>query len=344
MKAAVFYGKHDLRVQEIDKPTAKAGQVLIKVMACGICGTDVHIFNGDEGAAPTPVGTALGHEFAGIVEEIGEGVTAVKVGDRVCVDPNEMCGECYYCKSGIGHYCENMGGIGTVVNGGFAQYCAVPQSQVYKIADSTTYERAAMTEPLACCLHGIDMCNISCGDTVLVIGGGMIGLLMLQLARISGAGKIIILEPVAKKREEAKALGADICIDPLSQNVKEVLAQEGVERISTVIECVGKPSTMSQAIDLAGNKATVMLFGLTAPGDEISIKPFEIFKKELIITASYINPYTQKRAIDLIDANRVDVSSMVYRVAPLEELPSILSDGKERAKGKFIICPWLESK
>lgn len=344
MKAAVFYGKHDLRVQEIDKPTAKAGQVLVKVMACGICGTDVHIFNGDEGAAPTPSGTVLGHEFAGVVESVGDGVKGIKAGDRVCVDPNEMCGECYYCKNGIGHYCENMGGIGTVVNGGFAQYCVVPQSQVYKIADGTSYEKAAMTEPLACCLHGIDMCNISCGDTVLVIGGGMIGQLMLQLARISGAGKLIMLEPVQKKRDEAKVLGADICIDPLNENVKEVLKREGIERISTVIECVGKPSTMSQAIELAGNKATVMLFGLTAPNDEISIKPFEIFKKELIITASYINPYTQKRSIDLIDAGKVDVSSMVYRVAPLEELPAVLADGKLRAQGKFIICPWMENK
>ncbi len=342
MKAGVFYGKHDLRIEEREKPTPKAGEVLIKVKACGICGTDVHIFNGDEGCAQSPPGTVLGHEFSGIVESVGEGVTAFKPGDRVSVDPNKMCGDCYYCKSGIGHFCENMDGIGTVIDGGFAEYCAVPQSQAYKIGDNTTFEQGAMGEPLACCLHGIDMSNISCGDTVMVIGGGMIGMLMLQLARISGAGKLIMLEPVAEKRAQAIELGADLAFDPITQDVKSELAKAGIDRVSTVIECVGKKATMLQAIELAGKKATVMLFGLTAPGDEIPVKPFEVFKKELTITASFINPYTQKRAIELIDSGKIDVSSMVYRVAPLCELPTILADAKERAKGKFIISPEVE--
>lgn len=339
MRAAVFYEKNDLRVESIEKPTAKAGEVLIKVMACGICGTDVHIFHGDEGAAPTPAGTVLGHEFAGVVEAIGDGVKNVAVGDRVCVDPNKLCNECYYCKSGIGHFCEDMIGIGTTVNGGFSEYCVVPQSQVYKIADTTTYEMAAMAEPVACCVHGIDMCDISCGDTVAVIGGGMIGMIMLQLSKISGAGKLIMIEPVEEKRETAKKLGADLCIDPIHEDVKAVLAKNGIDRISTVIECVGRISTIEQAIEIAGKKSTVMMFGLTAPDDTLTIKPFEIFKKEIVLKASYINPYTQKRALELIDNGKIDISSMVYAVESLERLPEILADGKLRAKGKFIINP-----
>ena len=339
MKAGVFYSANDLRVEEITKPTPKKGEVLIRVKACGICGTDVHIFSGDKGCFPTPAGTVLGHEFAGIVESVGENVKDIKAGDRVCVDPNELCGECYYCKSGIGHFCEEMTGIGTGVNGGFAQYCVVPQSQVYKIADTTTYEMAAMTEPVACCVHGIDMCNISCGDTVAIIGGGMIGMIMLQLAKLSGAGKLIMLEPVKEKREIAKKLGADITIDPINQNVKEVLSENNIQRISTVIECVGKTSTIEQAIDIAGNYSTVMMFGLTAPNDTISVKPFEIFQKEIVLKASFINPYTQKRALELIDSGRIDVSSIVYACEPLEKLPQILSDASLRAKGKFIIIP-----
>ena len=339
MKAGVFYSANDLRVEEINKPTPKKGEVLIRVKACGICGTDVHIFSGDKGCFPTPAGTVLGHEFAGIVESVGESVKDIKAGDRVCVDPNELCGECYYCKSGIGHFCEEMTGIGTGVNGGFAQYCVVPQSQVYKIADTTTYEMAAMTEPVACCVHGIDMCNISCGDTVAIIGGGMIGMIMLQLAKLSGAGKLIMLEPVKEKREIAKKLGADITIDPINQNVKEVLSENNIQRISTVIECVGKASTIEQAIDIAGKYSTVMMFGLTAPNDTISVKPFEIFQKEIVLKASFINPYTQKRALELIDSGRIDVSSIVYACEPLEKLPQILSDASLRAKGKFIIIP-----
>lgn len=210
MRSAVFYAKEDLRIENIKKPMPKPGEVLIKVMACGVCGTDVHIYHGDEGAASTPPQTVLGHEFAGVVETVGEGVTAVKAGDRVCVDPNKLCNECYYCKNGIGHFCEDMIGIGTTVNGGFSEYCVVPQSQVYKIAESTAFGAAAMAEPVACCIHGIDMCEISCGATVAVIGGGMIGMIMLQLAKISGAGRVIMIEPVAEKREIAKKLGADI--------------------------------------------------------------------------------------------------------------------------------------
>ena len=198
-----------------------------------------------------------------------------------------------------------------------------------------------MTEPVACCVHGIDMCNINCGDTVAVIGGGMIGMIMLQLAKIRGAGKLIMLEPVAEKREVAKKLGADLCIDPINEDVEAALAANGIDRISCVIECVGRVSTMEQAIRIAGKNSVVMMFGLTAPGDTMTIKPFEIFKKEIVLKASFINPYTQKRALELIDGKKIDVSSIVYGCEPLDRLPEILADGALRAKGKFIIKPQM---
>lgn len=339
MKAAVFYGKRDLRVEEIEKPAPKAGEVLIKVTACGICGTDVHIFNGDEGAAATPRGTVLGHEFAGVIEAVGRDVKEFRIGDRVCVDPNKLCNDCYYCKNGLGHFCEHMIGIGTTVNGGFSEYCAVPASQAYRIGEKTTFEQAAMTEPVACCLHGIEMSDIVAGDAVLVIGGGMIGLLMLQLAKIKGAGTLILAEPVKEKRELAFRLGADLCYDPTAVNAKDYLKEHGIERVSSVIECVGRKETMAQAIELAGPKSTAMLFGLTAPDDEITVKPFTLFKKEITVRASFINPYTQKRALSLIDGGKIDVSSMVSEIIPLSELPAVLADGKRRAAGKIIVCP-----
>ncbi len=339
MKAAVFYKKHDLRIEDLPMPVPGDTDVLIRVHACGVCGTDVHIFHGDEGAAQTPAGTALGHEFAGEVVQVGAKVTAVKPGDRVCVDPNQLCNACSYCKSGIGHFCEHMTGIGTTVHGGFAEYCAVPESQVYPFPAGLSYDEAAMTEPVACCLHGIDMCDISCGDTVAVIGGGMIGLIMLQLAKLQGAAKLILLEPVEEKRKLAMQLGADLTVDPIHQDVKAVLAENGITRISTVIECVGKPGTIAQAIEIAGNKSTVMMFGLTAPDETVSIKPFQIFKKEIVLKASFINPYTQGRALALIASGKIDVSSMVSTVAPLAHLPQILADPAQRQSGKVIIHP-----
>lgn len=337
MKAAVFYGKNDLRVEEIPTPKAGPGQVLLRVHACGICGTDVHIYEGDEGAAKSPAGTVLGHEFAGEVVAAGEGVTRVKAGDRVCADPNKLCGKCGYCQSGLGHFCEDMIGIGTTSNGGFAEYCVVPEEQAYRIGDTLSFEEAAMAEPVACCLHGIDMCEIQPGDTVAVFGMGMIGLLMIQLARISGAAKVIAIEPVEAKRRQALLLGADIVIDPIRENVNEVLADGGITRINTVIECVGRIDSMKQAIEIAGKKSVVMLFGLTKPEAELPIKPFELFKKEIVIKASFINPYTQKRAIALIESGSIDVKSMIDKTAQLEALPEILANPQLRSRGKVII-------
>lgn len=339
MKSAVFYGKHDLRIEESTIQQVGENEVLIKVKACGVCGTDIHIYEGDKGAAEVTCPTILGHEFSGVVTGVGSNVQTYKVGDRVCVDPNCYCGTCESCRNGVAHYCENMIGYGTTINGGFSEYCVVNERQVYKIGNNTSFEEGAMAEPVACCLHGIDMCDIQLGHQVVVIGGGMIGLLMMQLAKISGAAKVALLEPVESKRKVAKKLGADICIDPINEDVKSVLNNHGMQWINTVIECVGRPSTIEQAIDIAGNKAVVMMFGLTKPDEIISIKPFEIFKKELVLKSSFINPYTQKRALDLIDSGRLDVSSMVYEVCGLEKLKDILSNLELRSKGKYIISP-----
>ncbi|GAA0078942.1 zinc-dependent alcohol dehydrogenase family protein [Clostridium sp. CTA-5] len=340
MKSAVFYGKHNMKIEEKELPVVGSEDVLVQVKACGVCGTDVHIYEGDKGAAEVTPPTILGHEFAGIVAKVGKNVTKYKEGDRVCVDPNCYCGNCDYCRSGIAHYCTDMIGYGTTMNGGFAEYCSVNQKQIYPIGDNTTFEKGAMAEPVACCLHGIDMCNIHPGSNVVIIGGGMIGLLMMQLSKLSGATKVALLEPVEKKRETAMQLGADFCIDPIKEDVKAKLKENGMTWVNVVIECVGRPSTIEQAIDIAGNKAVVMMFGLTKPDETISVKPFEIFQKEIELKASYINPYTHKRAIELIDSGRLDVSSMIYEVCGLEKLEDILSKPELRTNGKYIIAPY----
>ena len=339
MKSAVFYGKHDLRVEEHPMPEVGPHDVLIQVEACGVCGTDVHIYEGDKGAAEVTPPTILGHEFSGVIREVGSEVKKYKAGDRVCIDPNCYCGACDPCRNGVAHFCENMMGYGTTVNGGFAEYCAVDERQVYLLGENTTFEQGAMAEPVACCLHGIDMCEIQPGQQVVIIGGGMIGLLMLQLAKLAGAAKVALLEPVENKREVGSKLGADVCIDPVKEDVKERLAENGMDWVNVVIECVGRPSTIEQAIEIAGNKAVVMMFGLTKPDEEIAVKPFQVFQKELVLKASYINPYTQKRALDLINSGRLDVSSMVYEVCSLDKLEEILSRPEVRAKGKYVISP-----
>lgn len=339
MQCAVFYGKHDLRVEERPIPAVGPQDVQIQVKACGVCGTDVHIYEGDPGAASATPPRILGHEFSGIVTAVGSEVTAYRIGDRVCIDPNWYCGSCTPCKNGVVHYCEHMRSYGVTLDGGFAEYCSVNQRQVYKLGENTSFEQGAMVEPVACCLHGLDLCHIQPGHQVAVIGGGMIGLLMVQLARLAGAARVALLEPVEGKRRLGAQLGADVCIDSFHQDAKSVLREAGMTNLNTVIECVGRPSTIEQAIDLAGNKAVVMMFGLTKPDETISVKPFQIFQKELELKASYINPFTQKRALDLIDSGRLDVTSMIAEVCGLEELEHVLSRPELRAKGKFVISP-----
>lgn len=183
------------------------------------------------------------------------------------------------------------------------------------------------------------MCNIVPGDDVVIIGGGMIGLLMVQLAKLCGVARVVLAEPVESKREVAKKLGADLCVDPVASDLKTELVNSGIIRAAAVIECVGKASTIQQAIDIAGKKSVVMMFGLTQPDSKIELQPFEIFRREIEIKSSYINPYTMGRAVSLLNQKKVDVSSMVAGRIPLEHLADVLGSAALRSKGKYIVEP-----
>lgn len=340
MKAAVFKGKGIMEVETYEKPQVKPHEVLVEVKACGVCGTDIHIYSGDEGAAACTPPTILGHEFSGVIAEVGEAVTTLKVGDRVSIDPNDMCGKCYYCNNGLAQFCESMIGIGTTVNGGFSQYAVVNAKQAFKLDESISFEEGAMVEPIACCLHGIDMCDIKVGHTVMVIGGGAIGLMMLQLARLKGAATVILSEPVQEKRELALELGADIVIDPINEDIAAVIKANGIKNIDATIECVGLKQTMMQAVEYAGKSSTAMLFGLGHPEETLPIKPFELFKKECTVKASFINPYTQQRAIQLLKSKRIHVEKLITKKVSLEEFVAMLEDKSYRTCTKVIVDPW----
>lgn len=277
-----------------------------------------------------------GHEFSGVVAEVGAGVKTVKVGDRVTGDPNDMCGECYFCKNGMQHFCKNNIGIGTTVDGGFAEYVIMREKQVYKVSDELSFIEAAMAEPISCCLHGIDLCNIKAGDTVLVMGGGPIGMIMMQLAKNAGASKVIMSEPVEEKREQALKLGATKTIDPLHEDVEAVLA-EYCENVNVVIECVGNVHTQADAVRFAGKGATIMYFGLAAPEESFPIRPDDIFKKELHITSSYINPYSFERAIQILESGTVELESLITNVVPLDDIADVFTKPEYRRTGKVMI-------
>lgn len=338
MKAGVFYGKGDIRVQnDYPMPEIKDDEVLIRVKACGVCGTDVHIFSGAQGATECHPPVILGHEFSGVVEKVGCAVTKVKVGQHVTVDPNISCEGCEQCRRGNPHFCDSMYAIGVNVNGGFAEYCAAPEKQVFVLPDSVPFEEAAMCEPVSCCLHGIDLSEIKCGDTVMVIGGGTIGMIMLQLAQISGATRVVMLETNEKRFELAKRLGADLVLNPAKDDIHEALKANGCDDIRVAIECVGRPETVGYAIEYAGKAATVMIFGLTDPDCTIPYNPFAAFKKELTIKTSYVNPNTQGRAAQIIASGRLNLHELISDRVALSNIQDAFAPGPRN--GKTIIVP-----
>jgi L-iditol 2-dehydrogenase len=339
MQAAIFYGIRDLKIQDVKLRKLISHEVLLKVHACGICGTDVHIYEGAEGSAAVFPPVILGHEFSGEVCEVGDDVKNIKIGERVCIDPNIYCGKCYYCRNGQVHFCHQLTAIGVTIDGAFAEYCIVPENQVYRLPENVSYEEGALSEPIACCLHGIDQSESSPGDTVLIIGGGTIGLIMLQLAKITGAAKLLLSEPVSEKRELALKLGADVVLDPVRENFDQAVQSHTKNGVDIVIECVGRKETMEQAVHSARRGGTIMMFGLTPPNCEIPLKPFDVFRRELTIKSSFINPFTQARAVELLGSGRVKVKELISQVVSLENLIRIFEKDNVRKIGKVVIKP-----
>ena len=336
MKAAVYHGPQDLRVEEVPVRELKDNEVMIQVKYCGVCGTDIHIFNGDGGSFEVNPPLIPGHEFSGVVAKVGSAVTTVKEGDRVSGDPNDMCGECYFCKNAMQHFCTNNVGVGTTVDGGFAEYVIMREKQVYKFSDSLSFKEAAMAEPISFCLPGIDLCNIKPGCTVLVMGGGPIGMIMMQLAKNAGAARVIMSEPVEEKREQALKLGATKVINPIEEDVQAVL-DAYCENVDVVIECVGNIHTQADAVKFAGKGATVMYFGLASPEESYPLKPDDVFKKELTITSSFINPYTFERAIRVLESGMIELESLITNVVPLDDIVDVFTKPEYRRAGKAMI-------
>ena len=339
MKAAVFFGTKDIRIKERQQGQIADDEILIRVKACGVCGTDVHIFQGEKGSAEVEPPVVLGHEFSGEVVEVGGSCHRIRKGDRVAVDPNIYCGNCHFCQLGKVHLCENLQAIGVTRDGGFAQFAVVPEKQAYKVPSTVSFEAGALAEPIACCLHGIDLARVKPGSTVLIVGGGTIGLIMAQLARLSGASKIFLSEPLLEKRELAERLGVDETIDPNEQNVAEYISKATKFGVDLAIECVGKEETINSAIDSCARGGTALLFGLTEPDREISVKPFHLFKRELTIRSSFINPFSHQRAISLLSNGLIKVKPIIAGEYPIEELAEILSNSQLRERGKILIKP-----
>lgn len=340
MKANYFLGSGRFEVREDPIPAIGPDDVLVKVAACGVCGTDVHIYHGDKGSAAVIPPVVLGHELSGTVVKTGENVKSLKAGDHVSVDPNSYCGKCHYCRIGKKQLCASLYAVGVNRNGGFEEYCAVPETQCYPLSPSVPLKYGAMAEPLACCLHGIDRAGIRVGDTVCVIGGEAIGLMMVQLAKLSGASRVILSEPVAMRREIGLKLGADHAIDPIHEDISErISAITGMPGTDVVIECVGNTTAVQQAFEAAKRGTTVLLFSVPKAGSFHPLSLEDVYQKELTVVGSMINPDTHGRAVALINEGKIKLEDIITHSFPVEQLEQAIHMQMSDASIKVIIEP-----
>lgn len=337
MKASRFLGNKTFAVTDLPTPHAGPGELVLRNQVCGVCGTDVHIYHGEPGSADVNPPVVLGHEYSGEVVEVGEGVTGFAVGDHVTVDPNIYCGHCAYCQNGKKQLCPSMEAIGVTRDGGFAQYSRIPASQAFKLEPTVPWEAAAMAEPLACCLHGIDLAGIQVGDKVCVVGGGAIGLLMVQLAKLSGASQIVLSEPNEKRRQVGLQLGANAVLDPTRPDAQEAFAQVLDGGANVVIECVGNVPAVKSAFQFAGKGATVLLFSVPKVDATFDLPLFDVYKKELTIKGSFVNPDTHARAVALINSGKVDFGPIITHRFTLDQLPEAIAMQMSDASIKVVV-------
>lgn len=337
MKASRFLGNKTFAVTDLPTPHAGPGELVLRNQVCGVCDTDVHIYHGEPGSADVNPPVVLGHEYSGEVVEVGEGVTGFAVGDHVTVDPNIYCGHCAYCQNGKKQLCPSMEAIGVTRDGGFAQYSRIPASQAFKLEPTVPWEAAAMAEPLACCLHGIDLAGIQVGDKVCVVGGGAIGLLMVQLAKLSGASQIVLSEPNEKRRQVGLQLGANAALDPTRPDAQEAFAQVLDGGANVVIECVGNVPAVKSAFQFAGKGATVLLFSVPKVDATFDLPLFDVYKKELTIKGSFVNPDTHARAVALINSGKVDFGPIITHRFTLDQLPEAIAMQMSDASIKVVV-------
>ncbi len=316
MRAVVVKKPGEFRVDDVPEPEAGLGEVVIKVGACGLCGTDIHIIDGE--FPPTRYPIIIGHEFGGEVVALGEGVAGVAVGDRVGVDPTLNCGACYFCQRGQGNLCERWNGVGVARNsGGFAECVAVPARTVYALPEGMSMAAAALIEPISCVVRGFHRLQPQVGESYLVYGAGPMGLLNAQVARFNGASVVALLDINSRRLERARA---DFGFDVVGGSLDEVRELAGASRgFDNVIEATGVTKVAERAIDAVKRRGKLLLFGVCPPGETAAYDAFKIYNEEITILGSMAVLNSYGPAIDVLNAGAVDVDKMVTHTLPLDD-------------------------
>lgn len=321
MKAFQVNAPHDYQVADVEAPTAAAGEVLVRVAFAGICGSDMHIIHGDNAFVRFP--RITGHEFAGVVEAVGEGAQSVAVGDRVCVDPVISCGECYPCRIGRPNVCSSLEVIGVHRNGGFEEFVAVPAANVHRLPDHVGLDAAALVEPYTIAANVLDRMQPHPGDRLMILGAGVIGMTILQMARALGINDVIVTDVINERLAVAKELGATHVFNSHEQDVeKEVLALTQGEGVPLIADAACIPALLPQMLRLASPAGRIGLLGFSVqPSDLVQL---EVIKKELTLVGSRLNNRKFPEVLKLMASGQLDPLALVSHRLSLSEMPSAI--------------------
>lgn len=325
MKAAVLTALDTLELQEVPTPVVDANSALVKVHACTICGSDIRIFHhGNPRVHPPQI---LGHESAGEVVAVGENVTRVKVGDRVAIGGDVPCGECAYCQDHMGTNCEINYAMGYQFAGSFAQFVllnkrTLDHGPVHLIPEGVSYPEAALAEPLACVLNALERTPVSLGDTVVIIGAGPIGCMIIPIAKLLGAAKVIVINRSKGRLEAAKEFGADVVICSSEEDaIARVREESDGLGAHLVITANPSPQSHADALQMARKRGQINLFGGLPAGSTVELDTNLIHYRELVVAGAHgALPTHHRKALELIGSGRIDIGKFVSHSFPLEEV------------------------
>ncbi|TAK33950.1 MAG: butanediol dehydrogenase [Chloroflexota bacterium] len=327
MKAALWHARQDVRVMDVDEPSAGLRQVKIRVARCGICGTDVNeyrvgpIFISSERPHPltgkmAPV--VLGHEFVGTIVEVGPGVQDLATGDRVTASGFVTCHECAPCQEGRPNHCKRLAGLGISLDGAMAEYVVVPAELCYKVPDSVSDVAGALIEPLAVGMRAVRRGRLRRSESAAIIGAGPIGLSALLSAKLAGAAPIFVVEPVESRRQVALQLGATHVCDPLNEEVARVVRREtGGRGVDLAVECVGRAETIDLALRMTGKAGRISVPGTFHAPIPTAFARLQGDEKELIGSNGYLEEFAE--AVACVATGKIDPTPMVSDIVPLAQ-------------------------
>jgi len=350
MIAAVFHGPGDIRIETVPTPEVGPGDVLVRVRAAAVCGTDLRIFASGftgSGAGDSGRGRILGHELAGDVEEVGSEVTGFSPGDRVTVAPNIGCGTCAQCVRGLDHLCPDYKAIGVSLDGGFAEYVlfpreAVAHGNVCRVPEGVSYEEAAVNEALACCYNGFQACRTEPGDTVVIIGAGPIGAFHLLLSKLAGAQDVIVSDVVEERLASMESLGADLTVNAAKRDlvgaVKDRTRGRGAD---VVIVACSSGEAQQQALEVAATGGRVNFFGGLPRGKEkVTLNTNLIHYKQLLVTGTTRSSIHQfRKTLDMLASGRLDIKPIITARVTLTEIEVVFKGARDVKTLKTVVLP-----